>query len=71
MAAPQPAAPPPPVAPPIAIFSSQGSWEATAGKYQLKLKDERDKTVAMEGIATEEVLTLTGGKIALIFERAI
>ncbi|MBM3839980.1 MAG: CvpA family protein [Verrucomicrobia bacterium] len=75
--APSGAPTPPPAAAPVAsreppqpIYSGQGSWQREGDKYQVKLQDERGRSLGGQGSAEVDRLTITLPQITLVFNRA-
>lgn len=56
---------------PYAVLSAQGVWERDPdGKYQLKVQDEKGKSVTFKATAEDERLYLTGPNLVLVFAKA-
>jgi hypothetical protein len=66
--APKPAAPKP--LPFTAVLSSQGSWERTGDRYEIKVQDERGRSQTLQAVADEDRLTLTSRNTVLVFAKA-
>ena len=62
---------PKPVEIPYVVLSSQGVWDRDSdGKYELKVQDEKGKSLTLKVTADEERLTVTGPNLILVFAKA-
>lgn len=55
---------------PYVVLSSQGSWERTGDRYELKVQDERGRTQTLQAVADEDRLTITSRDTVLVFAKA-
>lgn len=51
------------------IYSGQGSWQREGDKYQIKLQDEKGKSLTGQAVAEDEKLVITTPQITLVFAR--
>jgi hypothetical protein len=52
------------------VLSAQGAWEHDAGKYQLKVQDEKGKAESLEALADDDRLTVYTPSVILVFAKA-